>query len=79
MRVLNRTVCAPHEPAEIERRPVIAFSSGYVKRAEGILPMQGARDPWLVRQNYLLDRFAMRFGRIDKDLELSGTRTAARA
>jgi len=41
--------------------------------------MQGARDPWCVRQNYLLDRLAMRLSRIDEDLELSGTGTPARA
>ena len=50
---------------------VIDFSSGYVKRAEGVLPMQGARHPWNVRQNYFRDLLTMRFSRIDEDLELS--------
>ena len=46
------TVAVPRAPDEgMERRPVIDFSSGYVKRAEGVLPMQGARHPWNVRQN----------------------------
>jgi len=39
----------------IESRPMIDFSSGYVKRAESILPKQGQRAPWRVYQNYLLD------------------------
>jgi cation diffusion facilitator CzcD-associated flavoprotein CzcO len=79
IRSRGQTVCIPREPTNIERRPVIDFSSGYVKRAEGVLPNLGARDPWLVRQNYLLDRLAMHFGRIDEDLELSGTGTTVRA
>jgi cation diffusion facilitator CzcD-associated flavoprotein CzcO len=79
MRSRSQIICIPREPAEMERRPVIDFSSGYVKRAERVLPKQGAHNPWLVRQNYLLDRLAMRYGRIDEDLVLIGTRTAARA
>jgi len=79
MQSRRMSVCIPREPAYMERRSVIDFSSGYVKRAEGVLPMQGARDPWRVRQNYLLDRLAMRLSRIDEDLELSGTGTPARA
>ncbi len=64
-------IATPSEPDEgIERRPVIDFSSGYVKRAEGVLPMQGARHPWSIRQNYVRDLLAMRFSRIDEDLEL---------
>ena len=84
-RLLNRmrsrgiSVCAPREPADIERRPVIDFSSGYVKRAEGLLPRQGASDPWLVRQNYVLDRIAMRLTRLDADLELRRNVTPVRA
>ena len=65
-------IAVPREPGEgMERRQVIDFSSGYVKRAEGVLPMQGARHPWNVRQNYLRDLLAMRFSRIDEDLVLS--------
>ncbi len=32
-----------------------ALNSGYVLRAQGLLPQQGARKPWLVRQDYLHD------------------------
>ena len=64
-------IAVPREPGEgMERRQVIDFSSGYVKRAEGVLPMQGARHPWNVRQNYLRDLLAMHFSRIDEDLDL---------
>jgi monooxygenase len=36
-------------------RPLLDLSSGYVQRALDKFPRQGARDPWLVRQNYLRD------------------------
>jgi hypothetical protein len=79
MRSEGQATCTPREPKDMETRPVIDFSSGYVKRAERVLPKQGSRDPWLVRQNYVLDRLAMRFGRIDEDLELGRARTVVRA
>ena len=54
---------------ELERRPVIDFSSGYVTRAQGLLPSQGHRQPWLVPQNYVRDSLAMAVRRIDEALE----------
>jgi len=68
------TVVARPE-GELERRPVIDFSSGYVTRAEGLLPSQGHRAPWRVEQNYVRDSLGMRFGRIDAALEFGTTRT----
>jgi monooxygenase len=46
-------------------RPVMALSSGYVRRAAGTLPRQGTRWPWRMPANYLTDLPAMRLGRID--------------
>jgi cation diffusion facilitator CzcD-associated flavoprotein CzcO len=58
--------CEPRLPdAEIERQPMLDFSSGYVSRAEGSLPHQGPEAPWRVHQNYLRDLKAMRFQRLD--------------
>jgi len=45
--------------------PLMALSSGYVRRAAALLPGQGARRPWRARNNYLIDLPAMRLGRID--------------
>ena len=42
-----------------------ALNSGYVRRAEGMLPRQGTNGPWLVRQDYLRDVPILRFGSID--------------
>ena len=55
-------ICAPRlGAAEVERRPMLDFSSGYVRRAEGSLPAQGPNAPWRVHQNYLKDLAAMSF------------------
>jgi cation diffusion facilitator CzcD-associated flavoprotein CzcO len=66
--------CVPRAEPSMERHPVIEFSSGYVKRADGLLPMQGNRHPWRVRQNYLKDLAAMIFSPIDEALEFGARR-----
>ena len=54
-------VCVPRLGAgRMERRPMLDFSSGYVRRAEAILPAQGPKAPWRVYQNYLRDIVQMR-------------------
>jgi cation diffusion facilitator CzcD-associated flavoprotein CzcO len=45
--------------------PLMDLSSGYVQRAAAVLPRQGARRPWRMRNNYLTDLPVMRLGRID--------------
>ena len=44
---------------------MIDFSSGYVRRARDILPRQGDRAPWKLRQNYLRDVRAINHQPID--------------
>nr|WP_321986853.1 hypothetical protein [uncultured Lichenicoccus sp.] len=41
--------------------PLVDFTSGYIQRGIGLFPTQGARRPWRLRQNYLLDRLDFRF------------------
>ena len=68
------TACTPRlrDPAVTEE-PMLNFSSGYVRRAVGVLPHQGSKAPWRVHQNYLLDMLVMRFGRVeDGVLEFEG-------
>ena len=58
-------VCVPRLPeGEMERQPMLDFSSGYVKRAEAFLPAQGPKAPWRVHQNYIKDLAAMRFASV---------------
>ena len=50
---LAAAVPLPRE--ELEERPLLALSSGYVQRKIAEFPRQGHRGPWRVRQNYILD------------------------
>jgi len=53
------------DPQEVQHRPLLGLSSGYIERAAEGLPKQGSKAPWFLRQNYLLDLLTMRLGRID--------------
>jgi monooxygenase len=50
---------------DIAEEPFLDFSSGYVMRALHLLPKQGSRKPWKLNQNYILDLFALKFGKVD--------------
>jgi cation diffusion facilitator CzcD-associated flavoprotein CzcO len=52
-------------------RPLLDLNSGYILRAADRLPKQGARPPWRLRQNYVLDYFDARFGDLAQSLEFS--------
>lgn len=51
-------IAYPHlaEGDKMKKRPIIDFSSGYVVRAVQDMPKQGDKQPWLVNQDYLVDR-----------------------
>ena len=55
---------ARRDPA-VADAPFLDFTSGYVRRALPTLPRQGAKRPWRLYQNYLLDLLTLRFGRIE--------------
>jgi len=72
------TKCVPVAAAGVERKPLLDFSSSYVRRDIGQFPDQGTAAPWKVRQNYLLDLIDIRFRPIDDGvLEFSGTAAPA--
>ncbi len=56
------------DESTIEPRPLLGLNSGYIRRAAGVLPRQGSRDPWNLRQNYVLDAFTTRFGDLSEDM-----------
>ena len=58
-------VVVPQPDPAVQARPLLDFTSGYVQRAAGVLPKQGASGPWRVAQNYLADLASLRFSRID--------------
>jgi len=53
------------QPGMVADAPVLNLTSGYVQRAAGLLPRQGARAPWKTRQNYLSDIMAFHMGRLN--------------
>ena len=56
---------ARNDVTSAETRPLLGLNSGYVKRGIDSFPKQGAKAPWVVRQNYLLDLLAIKYGALD--------------
>lgn len=51
------TAVAPVPPAgPMETVPLLNLDSGYIRRAEALLPKVGDRSPWRLHMNYLADR-----------------------
>jgi hypothetical protein len=57
-------ICVPRVRGEVERRPLLDFSSTYIARATASLPVQGTAKPWRVPQNYFRDIATLGFGRV---------------
>jgi cation diffusion facilitator CzcD-associated flavoprotein CzcO len=49
----------------LEIEPSIGLNSGYVKRAQKLLPKQGKKYPWKLNQNYIKDMFSLKFKKIE--------------
>lgn len=64
-------VAVPRAPEGMSGRPLLPLRSGYVERAVGELPQQGDAAPWLMRQNYLLDRRDMLRGDVTESMSFS--------
>jgi cation diffusion facilitator CzcD-associated flavoprotein CzcO len=66
MRAHGYRQCVPiMDDPGLAREPLINLTSGYVQRSVQEFPTQGARRPWRVHQNYVLDLLAFRLGRVD--------------
>src|SRR5688572_12234359 len=58
--------CRPRvDPADVQREPLLEFTSSYVKRASHELPQQGSRVPWRLYQNYALDRWLLHHAKLE--------------
>jgi monooxygenase len=64
---------ARHEGDDEATQPLLGLTSGYVQRAAGLLPKQGARAPWLLRQNFVLDLLSFKLGDLTEGVELSSS------
>ena len=58
-------IVAPRRQRNVAPEPFLNFQSGYIQRADSLLPKQGSRRPWRVYQNYLMDMMTTRYGRVD--------------
>lgn len=56
----------PSEPGDdVERRPFVDLTSGYILRAIDRLPKSGSEAPWRLKQNYFVDLRVIRHGKVD--------------
>jgi cation diffusion facilitator CzcD-associated flavoprotein CzcO len=51
--------------ASVTQAPWVDFSSGYIQRSLDRFPKQGSKAPWRLHQNYVMDLFSLKFGRLD--------------
>ena len=57
--------CVPEVDPSVTEQPLLDFTSGYVQRSLDQFPKQGSREPWKLRQNYLLDIRTIRRGALE--------------
>jgi len=66
MRSTGMRQCTPvAEGCSGPTEPLLGLTSGYVQRAAGRFPKQGARFPWRVHQSYLRDYLALKLRRVN--------------
>jgi monooxygenase len=66
------TVVVEQPGSDVEERPFMEFTPGYVLRSLDELPKQGSRTPWRLNQNYLRDIRLIRRGKIaDEGLQFA--------
>jgi hypothetical protein len=63
----GHTICYPQLPESMPTRPLLKITSGYAKRAAGMLPKQGAEAPWQTSMEYRTDRKMLRESLVDDD------------
>jgi monooxygenase len=75
----SATSVVPVLDREVEPRPLLDLSSGYIQRALHEMPRQGDSGPWRVRQNYLVDSVTTLRRDLDRTLrfESAGQRVSA--
>ncbi|HEY8809124.1 MAG TPA: NAD(P)/FAD-dependent oxidoreductase [Solirubrobacterales bacterium] len=71
--------CVPEVDPSVSEQPLLDFTSGYVQRSLDRFPKQGSREPWKLRQNYVIDIRTIRRGAIaDGAMQFSGGAPEAR-
>lgn len=58
--------CVPRRhDSSVTEAPFLDLRSGYVERARSLMPKQGSKAPWRLKQSYIFDIMALRYGAID--------------
>jgi monooxygenase len=52
-------------------QPLLGLTSGYVQRAAALMPKQGRRAPWLLRQSFVLDLLSYKLGDLTEAIRFS--------
>jgi monooxygenase len=80
LRRTGAAACTPvNRHPDVERRPLLGLSSGYVVRSADRFPQQGSQFPWQMYQSYFADRRALRATGFDDALEFTGSRAGTPA
>jgi cation diffusion facilitator CzcD-associated flavoprotein CzcO len=68
-RFLNKkgyhSICPIVKDSNLKKTPLLNLNSGYINRAQHLLPSQGNKAPWRVYQNYILDYKMLRLDKIN--------------
>jgi hypothetical protein len=64
--------------ADAPRLPFLDLTSSYVQRAVDRFPRRTGREPFDVRQNYLLDRLVMSSASLRRDMDVAPARVPVR-
>ncbi len=65
MKKQNQAVCRVVNDGSVEPERLVDMQSGYITRAQHVMPRQGSKKPWRVHQNYFRDIIDTRFSRIN--------------
>ncbi|HEY1960975.1 MAG TPA: NAD(P)/FAD-dependent oxidoreductase [Rhizomicrobium sp.] len=59
------TMCVAQRDPGVGETPWLNLNSGYIQRANDILPRQGTVAPWKLHQNYARDLMLLRYGKLE--------------
>lgn len=73
-------VVTPHlADMPTETKPLVGLQSGYLQRAEHLLPKSGLTSPWKNHENYISDMLSIRYGKFDDGVLMFGKDTKQEA
>jgi cation diffusion facilitator CzcD-associated flavoprotein CzcO len=79
MRMKGFASVTPRLSGPIETTPFIEMTSGYFERSRHLLPLQGSKTPWRLRQHYFKDAALWRAPVDEKELEFRPAAALTRA